>query len=525
MKHTKGAALLASAAATSLIFGYSGFAFANENSDTNLAQNATITTSVTGVQDNLFNSYESTYLGNVTGLTDWRGFCRQGGRDITILLPQNSTVDSISIQMQQAPTLGVRYPDSVEFEVNQNNQWYVLGSVHSSIPSTDTRQTVQTFQIHFDHASGQQFRIHFPVGVWVFARNLQVMGVSGGGGNVIQPTVPAPSPNSNTSSPMSPTDKRDAGIHNMLLVYTGGYGSQGTWSQGDFLPMVAYQPQTGPVTGRMFDTMLFLPYGTVPNTQAGWSTYLQDLFSPNQQLSALDQAVAQENQALGTASFQENVVLTIPYAPYGINDWGQIGGQDINFSGSTSDPNGLSAREEAVSWYLNTLLANWKQENFQHLHLCGIYWNNETFSNSSPGELDFIQATLNLTHQNQLPLFWIPFYGANGSLDWQRIGFDAAWLQPNFIEQGENADASRLKNTESAATSIAAGVELELNGFDQTNEALYQQTLQEFAADGFSQKVSHAYYDGSKMLVYAADATDAATRALYDNTYWFISHS
>jgi hypothetical protein len=65
--------------------------------------------------------------------------------------------------------------------------------------------------------------------------------------------------------------------------------------------MLGYTSLTGSApSARMFDTMLFLPYGSVADTQSGWQAYLNDLFAPNQQLSALDAAVGQMNQEIST---------------------------------------------------------------------------------------------------------------------------------------------------------------------------------------------------------------------------------
>ncbi len=496
-------------------------------SDINLATTATINTSVTGITDSMFTGYETTYPGNLIGSSDWHGFCRQGGRDVIITLPQTSTIDTVSIQFEQNITAGVHYPVGVDFSINQNDAWYAIGTVRSALPATDIRQTVQTYQVHLNHLASQTFRIHIPVGVWVFARSLRIMGTPGTSDAETShlPLVTASDSFSQYHSPMSPLDARSTNIHNMLLVYTGGYGTQGVWSSNDFLPMVAYQPQTGSVQTRMFDTMLFLPYGTVSGSQADWSSYLQDLFMQNQQLYALDAAVAQQNQALQTPNFRENVVLTIPYAPYGLNDWGSVGGQTINFAGSVTDPNGLQARNAALHWYLQTILTDWQQANLSHLHLAGFYWEHESLNTTAPGEAELLQSTVGLVHQQGLPLFWIPFYGADGDAFWPANGFDAAWLQPNYIEQGSGADVMRIKNAELQAASLGTGVELELNGFDAMNMSLYLQSLQQFAADGFGQSVSHAFYDGSKMFLYAANATDTATRSLYDATFRFINHS
>src|SRR5579875_2829037 len=180
------ACLSAVTASTNLLIN-SSYVFADSpNSVTNLATGASITTGVTGVPDNQFQGYESAYANSLTSTTAWHGFCRQGGRDITVTLPADSTIQSISIDLEQDASQGIQYPREVEFQVNRNGSWYSLGTVQSAIPLTDIRRTVQTFSVHLNQVTGQTFRIHFPVGVWVFARNLRIMGTTGGASASVQ---------------------------------------------------------------------------------------------------------------------------------------------------------------------------------------------------------------------------------------------------------------------------------------------------------------------------------------------------
>jgi hypothetical protein len=492
---------------------------------------ANVTVITSGIVDNTFAALETRYNAPLVGSDNWRGFYRQGGRDINITLPEDKPIQRISIEMMQNGNVGILYPQYVEFQVNIGNQWYELGKVNTAIPVTDKGVTTQVFSIDCNNIKAHLFRIHFPVNIWVFARHVHVIGnpVAPPGA---QPLPPLSNPPTPFHRPMSPTDARARGIRNMLLVYTGSHGDQGKWRVGDFLPMVAYQTRTGKVAGRMFDTMLFLPYGDIPDTRVGWQAYLNDLFAKNQQLSALDAAVGQANDMLKpfekkAGDFKENVVIAIPYPNFGDQVWGRLRNQTIQFGGSKGDPDALSSRSLALQWYVDTLKNAWKDARFKHLQLTGLYWQNEQVDYRSQGEIDLIRNSARFAHACNLPLFWIPYFGATGLSDWKELGFDAAWIQPNFVFQGQSADLTRLTNAETVASEYGMGIEIEAPWqviSDMVTHNLYLQMLKQFKKDGIGENVSLAYYAGSKVMLDAATTENPDIRSVYDETYK-LSHS
>lgn len=554
----------------------------NTETVTNLAQNATITTKV-AVPDSHFAQSDSLYPGPVTSSSNWQGYNYQQARDITIHLPQVSTVTSLSLEFHQAVSSGIYYPKSVVFEVKQNGIWYSIGSAHSAIPLTDRRTTSQVYAIHTQPIVGQDFRIHFPVGVWVFARNLKVMGTPGSIANANTASLtPVSQMLTGSTGPLTANSPGAQGIQNMLLM--SGMVSN---TQADFLPMVGYYPlvasqplQTGQATGQtggssqpptgssgsttvptstttpgqqsgqpttggqpasngqtntqptlvpaatptahMFDTFLFTTNVNLPDNQQSWQTYVQDLFTAGNDLSALNSAVGQVNQQLGTPFYKAKVVLAMPYPAYGDGDFGVVNGQDLNFNGSPQDPNALAARTAAMRWFVDQLMTQWNSSNFSNLQLAGFYWENESISNTKPGEQQLVQNAAQIAGQYNLPLFWIPFYGAPHALDWKSAGFGAAWLQTNFPELGQNATTSRLTSAASLANQYGMGLEMELLTFNPTAVSLYEQSMQFYEQDGMSSLASHAFYDAAHFLTMAANSTDPTLRSLYDDTYQFM---
>lgn len=490
---------------------------------TNLTNLGKIAVTTTGLPDPTFSQFEKAYQGSITGTSSWRGFNLQRGRMITVTFKQPVDVTHIQIRTLQNQPLGVYFPRYIDFQFEQNGHWYSAGKRYSSTPETGLKIRTQTYAWTSEGGiEASAIRLDIPISVWVFVDGLSVQGSTTTTGTNQVPLTPV-SPKQNDIGPLSPKNPISDGIKNMLLVETGANGKQGLWSEQDFEPMVAYTDTTGKMTSPLFDTMLFLPYGNVSNTATGLTNYISDLFAPSQQLSALDAAVAASNTALNRPGYKEKVVLSIPFFRYGTADFGTVNGQDVNFGGSPTDPYALQAREEAATWYVDKLLAAWKSANFQNLQLVGLYWDEEEYDTTIPGEQSYVQFGTQLAKSNNLPLFWIPYYGAEGDSKWQSLGFSAAWIQPNYVEQGVNADELRISNAMETAKRFGMGIEVELTGLDPTNQQLYNNFLNKLNVEGFGQdQVTHAFYDGSKLLVTAANSTNPNQRAAYDATASFV---
>lgn len=496
--------------------------------EVNLTPLATIQTTTTGVPDPIFEQLEAKYQKEpVTSLTGWVGYAHQSGRTITLTFPNAVDVHHIDITMRQDAAEGIYLPNTVTFEVKEGDDWYTLSSMQPTIPQSSPTDQTETFSFHSHHGvEANAIRVTFPVGVFVFARGLTVTGSTAQQGEyvswnqrlLVSPTIYG-------KYALSATSGDEYGIKNMLIIYTGAYGRQGTWTEQDFLPMIGYVNDSGYIDSPMFDTILFTPYSKVPMTREGITDYLRNLFAPNQQLAALNAAVGYTNQ-LGTLyrpGYKEKVVLNIPYFPLGNTDFGQIDGKNISFAATAADVNAIAARSAALQWYLSELMSRWKQANFQNLQLVGLYWNDEQINETDPGEVALLTQAVKDANQYFLPVFWIPYYGANEESLWKTLGFSAAWLQPNYIEQGADAPISRIQDAIQTVNRHTMGIEIELTSLNQTDSALYRTFLQQLSLSNFDgNNVSHVFYDGSKLLLQAARSSNLQEREIYDETANFI---
>lgn len=500
----------------------------------NLAHDAPYTVTSIDNTDPAFHRIETkTFPGPPGGLTAnslvWTGFLRQAGRTIIVQLPKSATVTNLSIQFYQDTSMGILYPKNVTFSLSTDgNTWYAAGVATSTGSPNDSGKLIQTYQIAINQVAAQYVRVQFPVDVWSLARNLRVLGSP-----LLTPStmqLPLAAQTANDLGYLLPSQQTTAGVHNMLLVYSGDYGAQGIWTTKQFLPMVAYTSPDGQIDGKMFDSFLFLPYGSLLKTASLWQGYLNNLFASGQQLSALNQTVAQLAPKLQSMGIQEpsvNVVLTIPYPNSSITNFGALPGitNSLSFSAAqvgkyTADAN----RKAAIEWYVQALLARWSQAHFTHLHLAGLYWDSESVNYTAPLELDLIHQGVQLAHNAGLKMFWIPSFEAPGLILWQDLGFDDVMVQSNYIET-PTLPVSRVTETANEAYRDGLGIEVELSQNTLTSQSQRNRYFDQLVADnvaGAEGDVLHSFYDGSQVLTQAAYSSDPSIRDMYVQTYDFL---
>lgn len=504
------------------------------NGSYNLANNASYVIGSQDRTDPAFHEIETkAYPGPVHGLTQnsliWTGFLRQSGRSITVKLNQPGAVTAISVQFYQDTSMGILFPSKVQFEVSPDgNSWYAAGTADSLESPYDQGKLIQTYQIGVNQVEAAYIRIVFPVDVWVLVRDLRVEGSP-----LLTPTtthLPYATNGTEAAGYLIPSQATTAGVHNMLLVYSGANGAAGTWTPADFTPMVAYTTLSGQVSGRMFDSFLFLPYGSSLTTVNGWESYMNNLFAPGEQLSALNQTVATlepQLQQLGISEPTVNVVLSIPYPNDSITNFGALPGtsNSLTFSASQVGTNTAYAdRSAAIEWYVQALLARFAQAGFTHLKLVGLYWDSESIVYTAPLEANLIQTAVQLTHEAGLKLFWIPTFDASGLLNWKQFGFDDVTVQSNFIET-PSLPISRVTEAASTAYQNGLGMEVEASEDVLTSQSQRDRYYNQLVADhlaGAEGNVLHTFYDASQVLTQAAQSTDPNIRNLYVETYDFL---
>ena len=446
---------------------------------------------------------------------DWTGFLRQQGRDIVIDLGGLNNISGASLEFMQNAGIGVYLPKYMMGAVSSDGvSWYQLGRTYHGIEPTDENVRTVALSLTFPSVTARYIKLSFPVDILVFARHLSITR----GAEPEKPAVLAPVIEEESKGGYL----RDPNIKDILLLFTGGRGNQQTLSSRDFLPFVAYLDRQGKIKGRMFDTMLFLPYGGLPCTKEGWDTYLNDLFAQDRQLQALEDTVAQVNYATGLQE-KEKVILTLPYPDSSQSYFDDtLSFTDKNISREQAAKN----RYEALKSYYGDLMDKWNQAGFENLDLAGMYWYNESVSKTVYQETYLIQQVAQMVKGNNQKFFWIPYYGAQGYGEWASYGFTHVLLQPNYYA-AQTPPEDRMERAADLAEENGTGIEIEFDNrilYDPYYTNLFYKELNKAHQRGLDGNTVNAYYAGTKgTLLDAVYSNFPDVRRIYDDLYRWIS--
>ncbi|MGO0063751.1 DUF4855 domain-containing protein [Brevibacillus fluminis] len=505
-----------------------------EEGFTNYGPDSFTSIQTTGPVDTFLSDMEKKYPGPVGGLTKpsdaWTGYFRQIGREVTVALPEAKRISHILLTFRQERKSGVELPPGMEVELSQDGKvWWYAGSVTNDFSPSDMTPMNHTMMVSLPEMEASYVRVRFPVKVIVFARNLQIWGSDepqSTGSAALAPVLLGPAKERTSLEDQKAGDR----LQNMLLAYSGGYAERGVWTKDDFLPFVGYISQDGKVLDQMFDSILFLPYPNLQTTQKGWKAYLDDLFLGGRQLDALNEAMREYNERRGTLvnnPTKEKVVLTLPYPAPTQNDFGQVYSDMVPFSfaaDKVGDERAYKFRKMALEWYFNDMMKRWKSADFKYLQLEGIYWFHEFVDDGAPHERELIRDASTMVHQNSLRFYWIPYFGAAGLTEWKTLGFDYAFLQPNFYSDKE-IPVDRVEGTLAVANQYGMGIEVEGDERMVRDMRFYRTYYNQLIAGhklGIDKDKVHAYYYGSKSLLEAFRSKSPQARAVYDDTYQWM---
>lgn len=505
-----------------------------EEGFTNYGPDSFTSIQTTGPVDTYLDDMEKKYPGPVGGLTKpseaWTGYVRQIGREVTVALPESKRISHVLLTFRQDRQQGIELPPGMEVELSQDGKvWWHAGNVSHDVSPSNMTPMIHTMMVSVPSMEASYVRVRFPVKVIVFARNLQIWGSDVSESS--ETTTGAPVFLATAKAQESLTDKKAGDrLQNMLLAYSGAYAERGMWTKDDFLPFVGYISQDGKVLDQMFDSILFLPYPNLPTTKQGWQFYLDDLFRRGRQLDALNDAMREYNQRRGTlvnSPTKEKVVLSLPYPQPTQNDFGQVYEDMTPFSfaaDKAGDERAYKFRKLALEWYFNEMMKRWNSAGYNYLQLEGIYWFHEYVDDGAPHERELIRDASNMVHQNSLRFYWIPYFGAAGLTEWKTLGFDYAFLQPNFYSD-KDIPVDRVEGTLAVANQYGMGIEVEGDERMVRDMRFYRTYYNQLIAGhklGIDKDKVHAYYYGSKSLLEAFNNKSPQARTVYDDTYQWM---
>lgn len=318
-----------------------------------------------------------------------------------------------------------------------------------------------------------------------------------------------------------------AGIRDLVLIYQGGTHRL-PWTHAQLAPYVSHREAGSGREAWLFDGFLFIEfvdgkshqyangYKKQPARKAEWRWLLERNFETGVALDALEKTVAETAKRIGPPARPRKVVLALPEPIRGQKDWGEVDGKALDFDREED-------RAAACAWHIRTALELWRQRAPQHLELAGFYWIAEN-ANSAKVLLPQIRKELQ-THGQKF--FWIPYWQGGGAKDWQQLGFDAAYQQPNHFFHPEVPD-NRLDAACAFARTNGLGLEFECDARAMTSAEVFRPRLHAYLAafdrQGVRTNSAVAYYEGGGALRQMAESTDPQMRALYDEVAaWVLS--
>lgn len=320
---------------------------------------------------------------------------------------------------------------------------------------------------------------------------------------------------------IAPGAARAGHVADWVLIYSGGTHRL-EWTPGQFEPYVAY---VDPESGRkrwLFDGFLFIEfkdgrgqeyakgYGQQPAGKAHWAWLLDRLFEQGKALHALDATVGGVGAEIGAPARKRRVTITLPEPIITQENWGELDGRTLDFTKPAD-------RVAAAGWYLDELERRWRAAGFKNLTLEGIYWVAETTANKGEQVLPEIATRV---HSHGWEFLWIPYWNASGAGDWEAMGFDAAYQQPNhFFHPGKVPD-ERLPEAVAFAKAHGMGMEMEWDQRAISQQELFLPRLHAYL-DAYEktdalQNAAMAHYEGGGALLQLSQQTDPALRQAYD---------
>jgi len=282
-----------------------------------------------------------------------------------------------------------------------------------------------------------------------------------------------------------------------LIAQMDTLGQPRSWLFGGAIMLAMYAP-----SGRVFTTWV----GGQPANGADWSEYLDSLFVPGAVLSRLDSAISVLSGPLGSPPEPFRVSVMIPYPDPGIDT--------LTFGGRRYDFTSIEGRSEAATAFIDDVVNRFRAAGLPQLQLDGFYW---LLEEAPSADSAVIARVATVVHSDGLRLLWIPYYAAENWDHWQQLGFDAAWLQPNYFFDPTIPD-SRLDSAAIMAMGHGMGMEVEFDSrlvLDQTFSNRLTPYLTTLAAHPVLTAREMAVYEGVGGLIRLERFHQPAFEALY----------
>jgi len=244
-----------------------------------------------------------------------------------------------------------------------------------------------------------------------------------------------------------------------------------------------------------------------PSSGSDWEDYLDCLVGPGGAFDRLDSALTDAERTLPRREpYRVAVMIPYPDSNAGVT----------RFAGADYALGTRDGRVRAADAYTQEVVRRFGERRGSHLTLDGMYWLHE---DAYPRDSGLVHSVAQAVHSHQVRFLWIPYFGelAGGWSRWRELGFDEAWLQPNYFFS-RDVPATRIDSAVARARSAGMGFEIEFNGRLIDIPSYADRLLPYLVAlrsDSALRARSLALFDGGGALLALSASRDPLYRALY----------
>lgn len=305
----------------------------------------------------------------------------------------------------------------------------------------------------------------------------------------------------------------------MVLIYDGGAHRSIRWTTEHLAPYVSYKDPKG-TDKWLFDGFLFLEfkdgkgrcfasyYEKQGARKIEWESLVDNYFHESNAVMALDDQIGNViKETRLKIPEKRKVVLCLPEPIPNQKDWGEIDHIPLDFSHKAD-------RLKACKWYIGYAEKRFREVSPEHLELTGFYWIAEEATNSR----DLAKDVSDYIHQKGYNFYWIPYFKSDGYKEWQELGFDKAYYQPNYFFK-EDRPISQIE--EACKTAIDNGMSLEME-FDENALAKtgwgyrLNDYIEVFRKFGVLDSMDIAYYQGGDAFYRLHHSDNPIDKELYN---------
>lgn len=478
------------------------------------------------------------------GSPKWGKFYRAVARTITVDLGAACTVSEIKTCFLQNASAGIIAPQSIKIFASSDGVNFCEAEVKSGgnppYPASYSfdPSVIAEYDIVIKSVSARYIALYFDVTVNTFCDEIEIYGTVG---SSLEPPTDFVTVGGDTHDELCARDAL-GGDHDIICFHAGYYPDDETLvnnTVNSFLSYIGYYDGEHRISDTMFDSVMFLTLqGKCPSggslcidggttVMSDWVTLLDNYFSEEYNLSALDEATRQLKETLSLdKSHTTSVYLTIPFPKISDADFGDYDGDGKSDRiGSTDDC------IKVMRWFIDEINARWEKAGYENLTLKGYFYFSEAISDTYYDyESELAAKAVSLIHEYGLYSVMIPFYQASGIDKVYDIGFDAALMQPNlsFNAALQDDPEGMMEDFRETAEKYGLGIQMEIaDGFRWEPEKFgvyYLQYLISASKNGLMTDTIHAYYNGAGPGVFydISRSQNAYSRWFYDATYKFI---